>query len=227
MNINMQAYNILFIEDEKDIRDNYVKYLKKYFLNVYEAVDGEKAFEIYKEKKPEIIISDINLPKLNGLELIKKIREIDPVVKVIMLTAHSDTEFLLEATELKLVKYLVKPITRDELNEALDLALKEFSKFDIISKNIIMLKDNYEWHCDSQEMFCDSKQVSLTNKETKIISLLFSKPNNTFTYEQIINKVWDDYESSKIEALKTLIKNIRKKLPKNTLKNIFSVGYRV
>ena len=81
----MQRYNVLFIEDEKDIRDNYTKYLKRHFLNVYEAVDGEDGYRIYKDKKPEIMIVDINLPKLNGLDLVKKIRQEDQSVKIIML----------------------------------------------------------------------------------------------------------------------------------------------
>ena len=136
----VQPYNVLFIEDEKDIRDNYIKYLKRHFLNVYEAVDGEDGYSVYKDKKPEIIIVDINLPKLNGLDLVKKVRQEDQTVKVIILTAYSDTKYLLDASELKLVKYLVKPITRSELKSALDIAVEEFSIFDVVSKKTINLK---------------------------------------------------------------------------------------
>lgn len=65
-------YKILFVEDEKVTRENYVMYLKMHFQEVYEAEDGEKAYELYKEKHPDIMIIDINIPKLNGLELLKK-----------------------------------------------------------------------------------------------------------------------------------------------------------
>lgn len=221
-----QPYNILFVEDEQEIRDNYTKYLKRHFLNVYEAVDGEDGFIKYKDLKPEIMIVDINLPKLTGLELLQKIRENDQSTKVIMLTAYSDTKYLLKASELKLVKYLVKPITRSELKEALDIAVEEFSKFDVISKKTIKLTDEFIWEYDHQELYYNGVSIPLTNKEKQILSLLFSKPNKVFTYDDIIMDVWDDYEHDKVNALKTIVKNIRKKLPKNTIKNVFAVGYK-
>ena len=72
MNQETNEYSVLFIEDEKAIRDNYVSYLKKHFKNVYEAEDGESAFSIYQSKRPELLIVDINIPKLNGLDLLRK-----------------------------------------------------------------------------------------------------------------------------------------------------------
>ena len=153
MDNKKQPYNILFVEDEKEIRDNYTRYLKRHFLNVYEAVDGEDGYQIYKDKKPEIMILDINLPKMNGLELLRKIRRTNQSIKVIMLTAYSDTKYLMDAVELKLVKYLVKPITRDDLKSALDIAVEEFTQFDVVSKITVSLKDDYFWDCENQRVF--------------------------------------------------------------------------
>ena len=226
MTSDKKPYKILFVEDEKEIRENYTKYLKRHFENVYEAIDGEDGFKKYKELKPDIMIVDINLPKLNGLELLKKIRENDQITKVIMLTAYSDTKYLLEATELKLVKYLVKPISRNELKGALDIAIEEFSKFDIISKKIIYLNDGFMWDSVHEELNQYGNDISLTNKERQIASLFFSNPNNIFTYDDIIMEVWNGFEDDKIDALKTIVKNIRRKLPKNTIKNVFGVGYK-
>ncbi|MDQ7045021.1 MAG: response regulator transcription factor [Sulfurimonas sp.] len=219
-------YSILFIEDEKDIRDNYTRYLKRHFSRVYEAEDGEDGYKIYKEKKPEIIILDINLPKLNGLELLKKIRLTDQTTKVIMLTAYSDTKYLLDAAELKLVKYLVKPITRNDLKSALEMAVQEFSNFDIVSKKVINLKDGLRWDSEESRLYRDGLEILFTKKEILIIALLFSSPNKIFTYEDIIMEVWGDYEIDNLSPLKTIIKNIRKKLPKDTVINVFGVGYK-
>ena len=227
MSEECKPYSILFIEDEKDIRDNYTKYLRRHFADVYEAVDGKEGYNIYKDKKPDIMIVDINLPKLNGLDLIKKIRENDQRTKVIMLTAYSNTKYLLEAVELKLVKYLVKPIARDELREALDLAISEFAKFDITSKKTINLKDGFIWDSTYGEMYHNGVEVVFTKKEKQILNLLLSDPNIVHTYEDIITEVWQNYEYDKLDPLKTLIKNIRKKLPKDTIKNIFGVGYKI
>jgi DNA-binding response OmpR family regulator len=220
------SYSVLFVEDEKEIRDNYSRYLKRHFLNVYEAVDGEDGYKIYKEKKPEIMIIDINLPKLNGIELLKRIRQTDQITKAIMLTAYSDMKFLLDAIELKLVKYLIKPITRSELKDALDLAISEFSKFDIVSKNILNLADGFIWDYKNEELSCKGQNISITNKEKQIISLLLNNPNNIFTYDDIIDELWGGFGDNKQEALKTIIKNSRKKLPKDTIKNVFGIGYK-
>lgn len=123
------SYKILIIEDEQETRQNYALYLKTLFNEVYEAQDGEKGYQIYQEINPHIMIVDINLPKLNGLELLKKVRQNDQSTKAIMLTAHTDKDFLLEATTLKLNRYLVKPVNRKDLKEALTTAVKELENY--------------------------------------------------------------------------------------------------
>jgi len=226
MRNDKSQYSILFVEDEKEIRDNYTKYLKRHFSEVYEAEDGLEGYEIYKDKKPELMIVDINLPKMNGIELLQKIRQTDHSVKVIMLTANSDQTNLLSATELKLVKYLVKPITRDDLKNALDMAIEEYSKFEVISKKVLHLSDNYTWNFDLEELYYNNDMVSLTQKEQKLLNLLFLKPNRTISYEQILLEVWEDEIDAKIDSVKTVVKNVRRKLPKDIIKNVFGIGYK-
>jgi DNA-binding response OmpR family regulator len=229
MNHKKEAYSILYVEDEKEIRANYVNYLDRHFYKVYEAEDGLEGYEKYKQYKPDIMIVDINLPKLNGLELVKKIREYDHSIKIIMLTAHAEAKYLLEATELKLTKYLVKPISRSELKDALNLLLEELCNFETKSKQRIVLNDGFHWDIKRQELFNNSSSIVLTNKERSILSLLFSSINRVFTYDEIIINVWyeDDYDNDKLDALKTIIKNLRKKLPKDTIKNVFATGYKI
>ena len=219
-------YSVLFIEDEVEIRDNYTRYLKRRFTHVYEASDGESGYELYKSKKPEIIILDINLPKMSGLELLRKIRLNDEKTKVIMLTAFSDTKSLLDAVELKLVKYLIKPVTRSELKSALETAVDEFNNFDVISKRSIDLNEGYTYDCKEGIVLLNGLEINFTKKEKLIVRLLFTSPNTIFSYDDIIMQVWDDYEGDKISPLKTMIKNIRKKLPQDTIKNVFGVGYK-
>ena len=226
MNSESYPYDILFVEDEKAIRDNYVQFLKRYFRNVYEAGDGEEAYKIYREKKPQILIVDINIPKLNGLELLKKIREHDHTTKAIVLTAHSDRDYLLEAVNLKLTKYLVKPATRAELKEALTLVIQELDKYNILSKHLLYLKDGYSWNYKTHELF-NNEQIILTDKERQLLVLLCLNINITYTYEDIIYELWYSYDDDKIAPLKTIIKNLRKKLPPQTIKNIFGVGYKI
>jgi DNA-binding response OmpR family regulator len=220
------VYDLLFVEDEKAIRDNYVSYLKKHFNNVYEAEDGEQAYTLYKEKKPHLMIVDINIPKMNGLELVKKIREDDRTTKIIILTAHTDTEYLLSATELMLTKYLVKPITRATLKEALSTALDELVNFNIHSNTIMHLKENYTYSLENGELLHDGKLRELTNLETKMLKMFFSNLNVILSYDEIIYELWDSYDENKINSIKTIIKQLRQKLPKNSINNVFGVGYK-
>ena len=227
MNDIKESYSILFVEDEKEIRENYVKYLDRHFQSVYEAADGEEGFNIYKNKKPDIMIVDINLPKLNGLDLVRRIRDSDYTTKVIMLTAHSEINYLLEAIELKLTKYLIKPISRSELRDALSLVVAELSRFNTTSKKSISLGDNFSWDFDKEELFNSNTSVLLTNKEKAVLKLFLFNINNTYSYDFIIGEIWDDCDDSRVNALKTIIKNLRKKLPKDIIKNVFGIGYKI
>ena len=227
MNQMTNEYSVLFIEDEKAIRDNYVSYLKKHFQNVYEAEDGERAYEIYKSKHPEILIVDINIPKLNGLDLLKKIRETDRETKAIMLTAHADVKYLLQAAELNLCKYLVKPITRKELKDALFRAVEDISNFTTTTNKRVKLKDNYFWNADVRELYRGNTLVNLTKTELEIFSFLVLNANRVSGYKECIWKVWGEDSDYKTDAFKTLIKNLRKKLPPNTIENIFGIGYKL
>jgi len=111
--------SILIAEDEKKLLNTMVEYLELFFENVYTAEDGLTAYEIYKKQKPDIIIADIQMPNLDGLSMIEKIRKKDLRTKIIITTAHSEKEKLIQAIELHLVKYLTKPVQSDILKEIL------------------------------------------------------------------------------------------------------------
>lgn len=224
---NIYPYKILFVEDEQAIRENYVTYLKMFFSEVYEAEDGEKAYELYKLEKPDIMIIDINIPKLNGLDLLEKIRENDYSTKAIILTAHTDKSFLLKAVELKLTKYLVKPVTRKDLKEALTLTIDELLKFNVIAIQKIDLSDEYSWDFGLKELKYHNIIVELTSKEKTFLDLLFSHKNRVFTYDEISDYVWGYNDSITLNGLKNIVKRLRKKLPENTILNIFNEGYKI
>ncbi|MGB3962236.1 MAG: response regulator, partial [Sulfurimonas sp.] len=188
---------------------------------------GKEAYKIYKEKRPDIMVIDINIPLINGLDLLRMIRVNDHNTKAIMLTAHSDRKYLLDSIELRLTKYLIKPVDRETLQGALELAIEELSKFNSFSKQLLHLRDGYRWDCISKELFCDNDLVSLTKNETEFFSFLCAKPNQTMSYDHICYTIWPDDINDKHSALKTLVKGLRKKLPDETLENIRSSGYKL
>ncbi len=131
MRRELKPFSILFIEDEESILKKFVKYLSNRFKNVYGTTNAEDALEIYADKKPDIMMVDIHLPKMNGLEFIDIIRQKDLSTKIIILTAYNEIDYLLSATSLKLIDYLVKPIKRDTLNKSLLKAIDEIKNFNI------------------------------------------------------------------------------------------------
>jgi DNA-binding response OmpR family regulator len=227
MNKQKYPFSVLYIEDEKAIRENFIFYLEAFFDEVYEAEDGEIAYEIYKQKKPHILIIDVEIPKLNGIELLKKIRENDHTTRAIMLTSHSETKLLLEATSLKLTKYLLKPVNKHKLDEAISLVIKELSDFNTYSIKKVPLRDGYSWNYEFEELTKEGQVINLTNKEKQLFSLLMLNLGRVLSYENIIYEVWLNEEEGSLEALKTMIKNLRKKLQKDTIVNIFGVGYKI
>lgn len=224
---SLYPYKILFVEDEQVTRQNYTDYLKMFFSEVYEAEDGEEAYELYKIKKPDIMIIDINIPKLTGLELLKKIRQKDSQTKAIMLTAHTDKSFLLDAVSLKLTQYLVKPVSRKDLKEALKLTINELLEFNIVPIKKIDLTQNYSWHVELKELKHHNTTIKLTNKERSLLDLLFSHKNRVFSYDEIFDNVWEYEESISINGLKNMVKRLRKKLPEETIVNVFNEGYKI
>ena len=220
-------YTLLYLEDEEIVRKNYVNYLGRYFETIYEASSAEEASKIYKENKIDIMIIDINLPQKDGVTFLKEIREFDHNVKAIMLTAKSDIETLLKATELKLTKYLVKPISRDELKSALDIAIEEIVNYTVQANKIIRISEICHWDCDREQLHYRDKDIELTKKERDLLSYLFSDPQRVFSSEDIIFELWYDYDNQKISSLKTLVKTLRRKIPEGMIKNVFGIGYKV
>jgi two-component system, OmpR family, response regulator VanR len=226
MSLPQLPFKVLYVEDEKETRENYVIYLKTFFSEVYEAEDGENGYQLYKEKNPHIMIIDINLPKMNGLELLKKIREKDHTTKAIMLTAHTDKQFLLDAAVLKLTKYLVKPVSRKDLKGALKTTIDELENYKITSVKKISINADCYWDVVQKEFICLGKAVELTAKEKKLLELLLSQENKLFTYDEIFDYFWQE-DSFTLNSLKNLVKRLRKKIPYDCINNVFNEGYKI
>ena len=123
--IYVRKLSILYIEDELNIRINIKKTLKLFCENVFDVENISIAKEILQKNRIDIIICDINLPDCDGIEFIKELRKTDKTIPVILLTAYTDKKYLLEATKLKLIDYLTKPIDFKSLNNALQRCVQE------------------------------------------------------------------------------------------------------
>lgn len=213
--------SILYIDDESCMRENVVEYLGYYFDNVFEASDGLEGFEVYKQVKPDIIITDITMPKMNGLEMVEKIRQSDSETKVIVATAYLENEFLLKAVELGLVKYLIKPITEDKLLPILKKCADTFSKQDAI----FCIDQYHSFDTINKTLFKGDEIVSLTKKEMDFLELLIQNSHRALKYEELNSVVWDGEMSE--DAMRTVVKALRQKISKQSIKNISKIGYQI
>ena len=103
---------ILYVEDEDGVRRGFAKAISRYAKEIYEAKNGEEGLSLYKEHLPDIVITDIKMPKMNGIDMSKAIKKINPKQSIIVTTAHSESEFLLEAIKLQLSGYILKPVNK-------------------------------------------------------------------------------------------------------------------
>lgn len=214
---------ILYIEDDEIARENGLEYLENFFENIYEASDAIIALQLYEKHKPDIIITDIQMPKLNGLEFVKRIRQKDKKTQIIIITAFSDKDYLLKAIELGLVKYLVKPVREKEFEEALFLCINALERNE---SNIVKLDEFTFFDTFNKNLISDNEIVKLRAKELDFLELLIKNKNRYVTYEEIENYVWDDSVMTK-DALKTLVKNIKTKIPKDLILNLTNSGYKI
>ena len=186
----LKDLRLLYVEDEEDVRRSAVEYLKRIVKEVYKAKDGKEAISVWHVKKP-----DINMPRLNGLDMARYIRSKDQDVQIIIATAYTDTEYLMQAIELNLVKYLAKPITKEKLLKALGQSLNK-------------IKD--------QKKF--SVQLS---RECS-----YNAYTQTITYQKIEDAIWP-LEGMSQDAIRSLVRGVRKKVPDGAIENVSGVGYRL
>jgi len=215
---------ILYVEKEQHLIDRYLPILKSSCDKLYVAKNGEEAYNLYKDKMPNIIIMDLNVSKLNNTSLAKKIRENDDNTIFIALSDYPTKDTLLEIVNLNFSSYLVKPVDNLKLKQT----LIEISK-KIDNGKIIYLKHNCIWNSASKTLFYKNEPIFLTKKEQKLFELLVKKNGMVCSDEEILFFVWEDEFDKTVTnaSIRTLVKNLRKKIPKNLIKNQYGVGYKL
>ena len=220
----LKQFSVLCVEDDAQVRASMCEFLGRYFACVYEAEDGVQAWECYQNHRPDVLISDVDMPKLDGLALIEKIRQENEHMPIVILSAYSDTPKLLKATELQLVKYLLKLVDPKVLKSVL---LKVGERLLKNGEGVISLADGLVWFVHSSRLLDEGEAVSLSHKERQLMALLVSCRGACVTYEQIMAALWTerDYEEVTLDAVKFHVSSLRKKLPEGILKNVYGKGY--
>lgn len=219
----LKNLSVLFVEDEVGIRENIVHSLRYLVGEVIEAENGEEGLRLYEKYKPDIILTDILMPKMDGIEMVKNIREKDRQTCIIVATAHTDKEYLFGAVDLHLEQYLVKPINLKKLMSALEKCVARIYEFTNIRYT---LPENYSYDPDRKILFHKNNPIKLTKKEYTFLEFLLLNTRRVVTYEELQQKVWKD-DIMTDSALRSLVRNLRKKLPSDFIDNLSGIGYKI
>lgn len=217
---DFKTMKVLYVEDEAGIREQVSCILSFFFKEVISSADGNEAFLSYEEHHPDVLIFDICIPQLDGLDLLRKIRLQDKTTPVIILTAHTENPYLLRAVELNITRYLIKPFSKESLLEALKLC----SEIIFSNQQEIVLSKKYYFNFKTKVLAHVDEVIPLTANELKLIELMCLNQERVHEFDAIIESIWG-WENISKEALKSLVKGLRKKLPEPLIHNVFGVGY--
>jgi len=247
---------ILYVEDEEGAKENLMFYLKNSFKKVYTASDGKDGLEVFqKHSDIDLVISDIYMPKLDGLSMIKEMKRLSPSTSFLLTTAHNNQEYMLEAIELGVLSYIIKPIDIDLLFKKIESAykniyeekklkliaqrmssLKTFNINNFISlldktieeisnENIFRFHNDYIYNFNTKNIEKGNEKITLTHQEINTIEYLIKYKDIMVSYEALTHHISPDHPS--IDLLRTIVKSIRKKTYKGIIKNLSGVGYKI
>ncbi len=206
LQLKAKGLSILFVEDAKSLQNQVKKFLDKFFLNVFQAYDGEDGLKQYKEYKPDIILTDLTMPKKNGIDMIREIKYIDTNAKIIILSAHNDEDVLLNIIKLNVVDFLMKPLDIDKFIDILLVVLgsEKLNQYDqcIHDLNIIFQQNGYI-------NFVNYFKDYVLEQEGRIVSIDNDVFKIRIPHTQILAI---DYEHNTIIELKSINKFMKLKL---------------
>ena len=207
---------ILLAEDEVDLNNFVTRYLKKNGYSVDSVLDGEEALDYLEYGEYDLVILDIMMPKVDGFEVIKKLRNKGNHTSVLMLTARDSADDKVKGLDLGADDYIVKPFDFNELMARIRAVVRR--KYGNSSNRLVI--EDLILDTSEKSVTRDGKQIELTGKEYEVLEYLMQSKNRILSRDQIKEHVWDfDYEGDS-NIIDVLIKNIRKKIDIETGKQI-------
>lgn len=213
---------LLVVEDELALQNVLLKGLTSLGYKADGAGNGREAQDLYYENPYDLIILDLNLPFIDGIELLKEFRQDNPSLNIIILSARSDVEDKVEGLNLGANDYLAKPFNFDELVARVSGLLRR----EFLQHNETIILDEYALDTVNQRLLYKNEDINVSRKEYELLYLLFTNQNRCMESMEIIDRIWG-YEEGTIEKLKVLVSKLRKKLPLDIIQNKWGVGYYV
>lgn len=224
--MNKKDITILLVDDEPDILEIVGYNLTAEGYNVLTAENGVEAVKIAKKKKPHLIILDVMMPEMDGIEACEQIRKVPDLQHTIItfLTARGEDYSQVAGFDAGADDYITKPIRPKVLISKVKALLRRL-KEDDSSDNVVKI-GNLVINRDEYKIIKDKKEIILPRKEFELLSLLASKPGKVFKREDILDKVWGNEVIVGGRTIDVHIRKLREKIGDNSFKTIKGVGYK-
>lgn len=210
----MEEIKVLIVEDEKKIADSISKGLGELGYSVETAYDGKIGYRLFEANRFDLVITDINLPGINGYDLCKMIRSRNRHIPIIMLTALSATDDKIEGFDSGADDYMVKPFEFKELVVRIRALLKRTLNQQLPSGNILQVAD-LELNLDSREVTRNGEPVSLTAKEFQLLEYFMRNRNRVLSRSDIAEKVWGLDFDTRTNVIDVYVNFLRKKIDRD------------
>jgi two-component system alkaline phosphatase synthesis response regulator PhoP len=225
----MEKETILVIEDETKIADLIKLYLEREGYSIYIVPDGEEALNAYKEHHPDLVILDLMLPGLDGLEICRLIRQ-SSTVPILILTAKDEETDKVIGLSIGADDYITKPFSPKELVARVKAHLRR-SKYWQVQKEEILGDERLKINTGSRQVWRNGIEIKLTALEFDLLKTLASSPGRVFTREQLLDLVWGVNYVGDPRVVDVHIGNIRKKIENDPsapelIKTVRDVGYK-
>lgn len=214
---------ILLIEDEEMISDIVTEFLKNANYEVTACLDGQQGLDTFYNASFDLVLLDIMLPTISGLDILKEIRETSNI-PIIMITALNDEYTQLTSFNYEVDDFIPKPFSPSILVKRVESVLRRYQVTpDVHYQKIGKLKISY----DQRSVYYDNQLIDLTKKEFDILYCLAKRPNHLIPRGQIIYQVWGYQDDLDTRLLDNHFKNIRKKIPDITIQTVTGIGYKL
>jgi two-component system copper resistance phosphate regulon response regulator CusR len=211
---NSNPMEILIVEDEKKITDSLKQGLEELHYDVMIAYDGKIGEKLFNQHKYDLVILDINLPGINGLELCQRMRQRNKSVPILMLTTLGSLEDKLEGFDAGADDYMVKPFSFAELMARIRVMLKRNAQENIPQGNLLCIAD-LEMNLGTKRVMRGGKEIVLTAKEFQLLEYLLRNKNRVVSRADIGERVWNiDFDTS-TNTIEVYINYLRKKIDRD------------
>lgn len=220
---------VLLVDDEQDIIEIISYNLEKEGYQVSTARNGKEAIEKAKKELPHLIILDVMMPEMDGMEACENIRKIDSLQNVIIafLTARGEDYSQVAGFDAGADDYITKPVKPKVLMSKIKALLRRLKTVEETENGDIIQVGNIEINRDEYKILIDGVELSLPRKEFELLYLLASKPGKVFTREEILDRVWGNEVVVGGRTIDVHIRKLREKVGDDCFKTIKGVGYKL